>query len=368
FDDLGAVRFEIIFVGELHDELNRPQILVKSRQLRKTFLPRAQIERRPHECHLDGAAFQGGVALRRSADDQQLVVFRADLISLLEDFREHERGAAGKRIDADRLAFYVGGGFDLRTRHHVVGDFLQRAGNDLYLGALFHGVDHVIWVDAADRDCVADHRARRIGAADDDYFFHIDAVLLKEFLLLGDEERPARGGASALHEADGGQIRLAGVARQRQDKHEKSGNDCLAVAHGTSVALQLGEAARGLHLFFYQFPQGIFQIHEAAVGLDLHVARPRQRHAEFFADRARTVAEDDDAVREQDRLGDHVRDENDGLFCLRPDAQQLELHKAPRLRVERGERLVHQENLGLDGERAREVDALLHAAGELVRI
>ena len=38
-----------------------------------------------------------------------------------------------------------------------------------------------------------------------------------------------------------------------------------------------------------------------------------------------------------------------------------------RLRVERAERLVHQQHRGIDGERARNADALFHAAGELMR-
>ena len=37
-------------------------------------------------------------------------------------------------------------------------------------------------------------------------------------------------------------------------------------------------------------------------------------------------------------------------------------------RVERAERLVHQERAGVVGEHARDRDALLHAAGELARI
>ena len=48
--------------------------------------------------------------------------------------------------------------------------------------------------------------------------------------------------------------------------------------------------------------------------------------------------------------------------------QQLGLHELARLRIERGERLVHQQDLGIGGERAREVDALLHAARQLGRI
>ena len=48
--------------------------------------------------------------------------------------------------------------------------------------------------------------------------------------------------------------------------------------------------------------------------------------------------------------------------------QQLLLQNFAGLRVERGERLVHQQDRRVDGERADEADALLHAAGELIGI
>ena len=51
-----------------------------------------------------------------------------------------------------------------------------------------------------------------------------------------------------------------------------------------------------------------------------------------------------------------------------PDPQQLLLHQLARLRVERGERLVHQQDFRVHHQRAGEIDALLHAAGELVGI
>ena len=48
--------------------------------------------------------------------------------------------------------------------------------------------------------------------------------------------------------------------------------------------------------------------------------------------------------------------------------QQLLLQDLARLRVERGERLVHQQDRRVDRERAHEADALLHAARELIGI
>ena len=52
----------------------------------------------------------------------------------------------------------------------------------------------------------------------------------------------------------------------------------------------------------------------------------------------------------------------------RPDAQQLVAHGHARLLVERGERLVHQQHRRVLHQAARDRDALLHAAGQLVRI
>ena len=51
-------------------------------------------------------------------------------------------------------------------------------------------------------------------------------------------------------------------------------------------------------------------------------------------------------------------------FCC--SSMQLVLQMLADQRVERGERLVHQQDVGLGRKGARQADALLHAAGELV--
>ena len=76
----------------------------------------------------------------------------------------------------------------------------------------------------------------------------------------------------------------------------------------------------------------------------------------------------DDSGREEHRLGDRVRDEEDGAARLRPDPQQLPVQPLARHLVERAERLVHQEQRGRERERARDRDPLLHPAGELPRV
>ncbi len=76
----------------------------------------------------------------------------------------------------------------------------------------------------------------------------------------------------------------------------------------------------------------------------------------------------DDAVGEEDRFLDRVRDEDHGQPGALPDVEKLVLQALARHRVERAERLVHQHDLGVVGEHAGDRHALLHAARELVRI
>ncbi len=56
------------------------------------------------------------------------------------------------------------------------------------------------------------------------------------------------------------------------------------------------------------------------------------------------------------------------VFFSADELQQVFLEFAPGLLVDRRERLVHQQHVGLDRERAGEADALAHAAGQLMRI
>ena len=75
-----------------------------------------------------------------------------------------------------------------------------------------------------------------------------------------------------------------------------------------------------------------------------------------------------DDVRHRHRLLLVVRDmdERDPHVVL--DALELELHLLAELQVERAERLVEEQDLGVVDERPRQGDPLLHAAGELPRL
>ena len=80
------------------------------------------------------------------------------------------------------------------------------------------------------------------------------------------------------------------------------------------------------------------------------------------------VGDDGDPVGQRDRLVDAVGDEDDRLAGRGDDLGELLLHDLAGHRVDRGERLVHQQQPGLGDERAGQADALPHAAGELARV
>src|SRR5215469_15375469 len=75
-----------------------------------------------------------------------------------------------------------------------------------------------------------------------------------------------------------------------------------------------------------------------------------------------------DPLREIDRLEHRMGDEDHGLAQRLPERQQVVVEAKARDLVERGERLVHQQELRLGNERARDRGAHLHPARELARV
>ena len=76
------------------------------------------------------------------------------------------------------------------------------------------------------------------------------------------------------------------------------------------------------------------------------------------------VIEDGDAVAHRQRLALIVGDVDEGDADLALKRLQFDLHLLAELQVERAERLVEEEHLRLDDERAGERDALALAAGQ----
>src|SRR3984885_15541303 len=85
---------------------------------------------------------------------------------------------------------------------------------------------------------------------------------------------------------------------------------------------------------------------------------------ELLDDLFRTGRHHADPVGEINRLVDVGGNNQNRLAGLEPDPQQFILHHLARLRIERAEGLVEQQNGGITGQRSRNRDALLHAAGE----
>ena len=75
---------------------------------------------------------------------------------------------------------------------------------------------------------------------------------------------------------------------------------------------------------------------------------------------------DGNLVRQKHRLIDRMGDEQHRLAIAFPDIEQIVLQSRARVRVQRAERLVHQEAFGVIGERAGQRHALLHAARQLL--
>ena len=101
------------------------------------------------------------------------------------------------------------------------------------------------------------------------------------------------------------------------------------------------------------------------------VAGPGEIDGELGADAAGVGTEHEDAVGEEDGFLDVVGDDEHRLGGEVGAAPQLEELAAEVLGgedVEGGERLVHEERVGFDDERAGEADALAHAARELLGV
>ena len=105
--------------------------------------------------------------------------------------------------------------------------------------------------------------------------------------------------------------------------------------------------------------------HEAG---DEVVGRVREHPLGRVALHEAALAHDRDPVAEPHGLVDVVRDEHDRLAQPLLDAEELPLQPLARQRVDRAERLVHQQHRRVGRQRAGHADALRLAAGQLVGV
>ena len=92
------------------------------------------------------------------------------------------------------------------------------------------------------------------------------------------------------------------------------------------------------------------------------------RHGDLAQDSTRRRGEHVHAVAEIDGFFDGMRHEEHRCLRFLPQLVEQLLHAEPRGRIERAERLVHQDDARPEDQRARDRHALAHAAGELARI
>ncbi len=138
---------------------------------------------------------------------------------------------------------------------------------------------------------------------------------------------------------------------ERIDLHRKLGRDLDGAAGAAALAHLAGHEVHQAH-----------EIRDHAVGgtgIDLE-RRPVLLHASEIHDR--------DLVRQRQRLGLVVGDVDESDPGAALQFLELGAHALAQLGVEIGQRLVEQQDVGLDHQRAGERNALLLAAGQLARI
>ncbi|MHC2592777.1 hypothetical protein ACVIG9_006833 [Bradyrhizobium ottawaense] len=94
----------------------------------------------------------------------------------------------------------------------------------------------------------------------------------------------------------------------------------------------------------------------------------RHRHGHDLADAAGPPRQHHYAIGQPRSLFEIMGDIDRAHAAIGEQADEILHQEFAGLRIQRGERLVHQEDRGLHRERARDADTLAHAAGELLGI
>ncbi len=95
---------------------------------------------------------------------------------------------------------------------------------------------------------------------------------------------------------------------------------------------------------------------------------PRKVHRKFLLHPPGTERQQYHAIAQPCCFAHVVRNENDGAAGFSPDAFQFVVQQIASLSVQRRKRLVHQQDVGLGGQRSRQCDSLPHAARELMDV
>ena len=213
-------------------------------------------------------------------------------------------------------------------------------------------IDHGLWTFGCgvDLDDLGEIDKAVVGAGgcercvDGDAFGHVDGGL----------DALGQGGVAQREAAgEGGAGDLFGDAARGQCGQL---NDVAALAGGVFVR----QADQVLGDLGAQLLEARVVVHGAAVARAGNVDHERGAERGAGAD-----VERDDAVGHHQGFVHIVGDEHHGLGVFAPDAHDLVLQVGAGQGVERRERLVEQQHIGVGGQGARHRHALAHAAGEL---
>src|ERR1700758_4235629 len=117
------------------------------------------------------------------------------------------------------------------------------------------------------------------------------------------------------------------------------------------------------------FPQMLQDLARRSRHFDFfEMTRTRQLNFKLMLDAGGAEGEHHHPVSQADRLAYVMRDEDDGAAGFCPDALQFVVQQVSSLRVQRGEWLVHQEDIWLSGQSTRQRNALSHSSGKLMCI
>ena len=103
-------------------------------------------------------------------------------------------------------------------------------------------------------------------------------------------------------------------------------------------------------------------------GDEAWLARVRLVDVDHLLDGAGPRGEHRDPIGQEHRFAERMRHEYDRFGGARQQLREVFAQDHAGLLIERAERLVHQQDVGLQAERARERRTLAHAAGKLRRI
>src|SRR5882757_3470029 len=100
----------------------------------------------------------------------------------------------------------------------------------------------------------------------------------------------------------------------------------------------------------------------------ISLTRPRERNCNILHNATGLGSEHKNAIGKIDRLVHVMRDEESRLWLESQNFRDITLQFLACNRIQSPKRLIHQKDIGIQRQRTRDADALLHPTGYFVRI